>query len=203
MEKRYGMVIDLKRCVGCDACTIACRQAKATSKGVLFAKVFKYERGKYPHARLGFLPVLCMHCAEPPCEKVCPTGATEKRRDGMVVVDAEKCIGCKYCIIACPYGARNAFRVRLSYFEEQKTPFEVERERDHILGTAEKCDFCVERVGEGKEPACVTACTGEARFFGDLNDKESEVARLIAEKGGFQLNPELGTDPSVYYLPDD
>ena len=110
MKKRYGMVIDLKRCIGCDACTIACRQAKATSKGILFAKLFKYERGRYPHAKLEYLPVLCMHCAEPPCEEVCPTGATRKQDDGIVVVDSEKCIGCKYCIIACPYGARNAFR---------------------------------------------------------------------------------------------
>jgi molybdopterin-containing oxidoreductase family iron-sulfur binding subunit len=203
MKKRYGMVIDLKRCIGCDACTIACRQAKATSKGILFAKLFKYERGRYPHAKLEYLPVLCMHCAEPPCEEVCPTGATRKQDDGIVVVDSEKCIGCKYCIIACPYGARNAFRGRVDYFDGQRTPFEAEREKDHIPGTAEKCDFCVERVLEGREPACVEACVGDARIFGDLNDKESDVSRLITQRGGFQVNPELGTDPSVYYLPDD
>ena len=197
------MVIDLKRCIGCDACTIACRQAKATSKGILFTKIFKYERGKYPHARLGYLPVLCMHCAEPPCAEVCPTGATRKQDDGIVMVDREKCIGCKYCIIVCPYGARNAFRGGVDYFNGQRTPFEIERARDHLPGTAEKCDFCAERVLEGREPACVEACVGDARIFGDLNDRESKVSRLIGKRGGFQLNPELGTDPAVYYLSDD
>ena len=120
MKKRYGMVIDLKKCIGCDACTIGCRQAKATSRGILFGKVFKYERGKYPNAKLGFLPVLCMHCVEPPCEKVCPTGATRIEDDGIVVIDAHTCIGCKYCIVACPYGARNAFRGRVDYFEGRR-----------------------------------------------------------------------------------
>jgi Fe-S-cluster-containing dehydrogenase component len=203
MAKRYGMVIDLKRCIGCDACTIACRQAKATSKGILFAKIFKYERGKYPHVKLAFLPVLCMHCSEPPCEEVCPTGATRKREDGIVVVEAEKCIGCKSCIIACPYGARNAFQRRVPYYQGQMTPFEEEKAKEHLPGTAEKCDFCFERLEEGREPACVKACVGEARIFGDLNDPESEASKLIIHKGGFQLNPELGTDPSVYYLADD
>jgi len=203
MAKRYGMVIDLKRCIACDACTMACRQAKATSRGILFARIFKYERGTYPYAKMSCLPVLCMHCAEPPCREVCPTGATKRREDGIVVVDSEKCIGCKHCIIACPYGARNAFRGETDYFEGQKTPFEVEKEREHLPGTAEKCDFCVERLQEGRMPACVEACVGDARIFGDLNDKESEASKLIAKRGGFQLNPELGTDPSVYYLPDD
>lgn len=202
MKKRYGMVIDLKRCIGCDACTVACRQVKATPKGILFAKLFKYERGKYPHSKLGFLPVLCMHCNEPPCEEVCPTGATEKREDGIVVVDAGKCIGCRYCVVACPYGARNAFRKRLNYFEDQKTVYETEHEKNHMIGTVEKCDFCVDRVVEGKEPACVVACAADARIFGNLNNRESKAVKLIAEKSAFQLNPELGTDSSVYYLPD-
>jgi len=203
MKKRYGMVIDLRRCIGCDACTMACRQAKASSKGVLFARVFKYERGTYPYSKLSFLPVLCMHCADPPCQKICPTGATEKREDGPVVVDAGKCVGCKGCIIACPYGARDISKVRLNYFEEQRTPYEIEKEKDHVPGTAEKCDLCEGRVNEGREPACVMACPGDARIFGDLSDKRSKVARLIVEREGFQLNPELGTDPSVYYLHDD
>jgi molybdopterin-containing oxidoreductase family iron-sulfur binding subunit len=120
-----------------------------------------------------------------------------------VIIDVKKCIGCKYCIIACPYGARSAFQGKVSYFEGQKTAFEEEREKDHMPGTAEKCDFCVDRLSEGQEPACVRACVGDARIFGDLNNRESEIAKLVVKRGGFQLNPELGTDPSVYYLPDD
>lgn len=203
MKKRFGMVIDLRRCIGCDACSMACRQVKASPKGVWFAKVFKYERGVYPYSKLGFLPVLCMHCADPPCQKICPTGATEKREDGTVVVDAGKCVGCKGCVLACPYGARDISAARLNYFEGQRTPFEIEREKDHVPGTVEKCDLCEGRVKEGREPACVMACPGDARIFGDLSDKEGKAAKLIAQRRGFQLNPEFGTDPSVYYLLDD
>jgi len=200
MKKRYGMVIDLNRCIGCDACTIACRQEKASSKGVLFSRVFKVERGKYPDSRLAFLPVLCMNCAEPPCVEVCTTEAMTERDDGIVVIDAEGCIGCNNCVYACPYGALNSFRVRLSYFEGEKTPYEIEHEKDYVPRTIGKCDFCAERVTEGRDPACVAACSADARIFGDLNDKESKVSTLIVEKAGVQLKPEMGVDPSVYYV---
>jgi molybdopterin-containing oxidoreductase family iron-sulfur binding subunit len=200
MKKKYGMVIDLKRCVGCDACTIACRQVKGTTKGTLYAKLVKYEIGKYPKARLGFLPLLCMHCEEPPCVEVCPTGATSKREDGIVIIAPEKCIGCRNCIIACPYGARDSFKVKEPYFEGKKTAFEVSHERDHATDKAEKCDLCVDRLMAGRDPACVAACPGDARIIGDLNDKESNVSKIIRERGGAQLNPELETKPSVYYV---
>ena len=200
MTKKYGMVIDLKRCIGCDACTIACRQVKGGPKGILYARIIKQEIGKYPNARLAFLPLLCMHCDEPPCEKVCPTGATVKREDGIVVIDPEKCIGCRSCIIACPYGARDSFKVKRTYFEGRKTAFEVFHEGDHPADKAEKCDLCVERLMEGSEPACVAACPADARILGDLSDENDKVNKLIRERGGVQLNPELKTKPSIYYV---
>lgn len=194
------MVIDQKRCIGCDACTIACRQVHGTSRGILYAKIIKYEIGQYPNAKLAFLPLLCMHCAEPPCVEVCPTEATYKREDGIVAVDSEKCIGCRNCVIACPYGSRDSFKIRKTYFQDEKTKYEVFHEKDHVAGKVEKCDLCLSRVLKGKDPACVEACPAEARIFGDLSDTESQVSRLIKERHGIQLNPDLNTDPSIYYI---
>lgn len=198
---RYVMVIDLARCVGCDACSIACKAENATPRGILWNRVLKYETGIYPESQLHFLPMHCMHCAEPECEKVCPTGAISKRADGIVVIDNNKCMGCRYCILACPYASLRTLDKLHTYYEGYLTPFENIGYRKHKIGTSEKCDFCLERVEKGMEPACVTACAAGARFFGNLNDPDSEVSRLIKERGGFVLNPELGTDPSCYYLP--
>lgn len=200
---RYGMVIDLKRCVGCDTCTIACKATNATTRGILWNRVLKYETGKYPNSRLKFLPVACMHCKKPECEKVCPSGATIKREDGIVVVDNDKCIGCRYCMIACPYASRYYFNEVRNYYTGYVTPYEEIGYQKHKLGTVEKCDFCVDRVERGLEPSCVVSCTGNARFFGDLDDSGSEVSRLIKDRGGFVLNPEMNTEPSIYYLPSD
>jgi Fe-S-cluster-containing dehydrogenase component len=198
---RYGMVIDLKRCVGCDTCTVACKATNATTRGILWNRVLKYETSAYPNSKLNFLPVLCMHCKEPECEKVCPTGATSRREDGIVVVDNDKCIGCRYCMIACPYASRYYLDEVRTYYPGHMTPFEEIGFKKHKLGTVEKCDFCLERVERGEEPSCVVSCTGHARYFGDLDDPDSEVSRLIKDRDGFVLNPELGTEPSVYYLP--
>jgi molybdopterin-containing oxidoreductase family iron-sulfur binding subunit len=145
-----------------------------------------------------------MHCAEPPCEKTCPTGATHKREDGVVLVDYEKCIGCRACMIACPYQARYYLNALRPYYGEQGlTPYEERgyRVNGWVEGTVTKCNFCAERLAEGKEPACVANCPGRARTFGDLDDPETEVSRLVRDKGGLQLHPEFGTKPSVYYLP--
>jgi len=198
---RYGMVIDLKRCVGCDTCTVACKAVNATPRGILWNRVLKYETGKYPDAQLNYLPVLCMHCKEPDCEKVCPTGATSKREDGIVVVDNEKCVGCRYCMLACVYASRHFYDEVRTYYPEHMTPVEEIGYKRHKLGTVEKCDFCLERVQAGQEPSCVVSCTGHARYFGNLDDPESEVSRLIKDRGGFVLSPEMETEPSVYYLP--
>ncbi|MBN1189413.1 MAG: 4Fe-4S dicluster domain-containing protein [Dehalococcoidales bacterium] len=200
---RYGMVIDLKRCIGCDTCTLACKSANATQRGVLWNRVLKYETGKYPDAKLSFMPVTCMHCEEPACEQVCPSGATLKRADGIVSINSDKCIGCRYCMIACPYTARYYFdRVR-SFYPQHETPFEKDYRNKHRPGSVQKCDFCLERVEQGLDPACVAACPTDARVFGDLDDPASRISLLIGSKKGFVLSPEMNTRPSVYYLPGD
>lgn len=203
---RKGMVIDLKKCVGCQSCTSMCKLENFTPPGVFFTRVLTKEYGKYPAVRKEFWPVLCNHCADPACVSVCPTGASAKRDDGIVTVDAKKCIGCRYCMIACPYRVRFYLPPgkdgRRHYFKEGPTPYELygEKVKDYQPGTVIKCDLCVSRQEKGLQPACVATCSSKARYFGDLDDPDSEVSRLIAAKGGFQLLPEKGTDPSVYYL---
>lgn len=199
---RYGMVIDLSRCTGCHACAMACKAQNGTPPGVWWSHVETREVGTYPNARMVFLPLLCMHCNNAPCVEVCPTGATYKRQDGIVAVDYDKCMGCKYCIAACPYGARVFVdEIRPYYTEFGLTPYEQMMYQKHRRGVVEKCNFCMDRVEQGEQPACVATCPAYARVFGDLDDPRSEVSRLIAERQAVQLLPELGTDPSVYYLP--
>ena len=204
---RWGMVIDLKRCIGCNTCTMACRMENATPPGIRWAYVLQSEVGKYPNARMVFLPMLCMQCRNPPCVYVCPTGASYQREDGIVMVDYDKCMGCRYCTVACPYEARHYVEKLETYYEgKPPTPFEVEARKDASYkrfrkGVSTKCTFCVSLVEKGKQPACVANCIGLARFFGDLDDPESEVSQLIARKHAVPLKPELGTEPAVYYIP--
>jgi len=201
---RLGMLIDLKKCAGCYACVAACKSEHATPPGVLWCRVVKQEAGTYPQVRRTPLPLQCMHCAEPPCEKICPTGATQKREDGIVFIDYGKCMGCRACMIACPYQARFFLAELRPYYGDQGlTPYEQfgYAANGYVEGTVTKCNFCLERVVAGKEPACVANCPGRARYFGDLDDPQSELARLIRERRGFQLHPEFGTNPSIYYLP--
>jgi len=198
---RYGMVIDLKMCTACHACAMACKAEHGTPPGMWWSKVLPKEIGKYPNARIVYTPVLCMHCQKAPCVDVCPTGASHKRADGIVVVDYDKCMGCGYCRVACPYDARTFVEKIEPYYPEFGfTPYEDLMYQEHQAGVAEKCDFCVERVEKGEQPACVATCPAYARHFGDLDDPNSEVSKLIAERHGYQLLPELGTEPSVYYL---
>ena len=197
---RYGMVIDLKKCVGCNGCTLACRAKNGTPVGIHYHRVEKREVGKHPTARMEFRPIPCMHCEEPACLSVCPTGATYKRDDGLVLIDHNKCIGCRYCILACPYDVRQSLAKIENYFGETVTPFEALKQPSFDKGTAVKCDFCVDRLEQGLLPACVTTCPGQARYFGDLDDPEAEVSVLIVRNRGTVLREELGTKPSVYYI---
>lgn len=198
---RYGMVIDLKSCVGCYSCVMACKAENATPAHTFWNRVIAKEEGKYPAARLTYTPVSCMHCENPSCVNVCPTGASYKRQDGIVMVDDKKCIGCGYCVNACPYDARILLhKYEGSYPKFGLTEYEQQGSSKHSEGTVEKCTFCVHRVDKGLEPACVKTCPAKARHFGDLSDPNSEPSRLLAEREGTVLLEHLGTKPKVYYV---
>ncbi len=201
---RLGMVIDLKRCIGCFGCQVSCKSEHGTGPGTTYARVIKQESGTYPNVQRFSLPLLCMHCDDAPCVPVCPTGASQKREeDGIVFVEKDECVGCRACVMSCPYGARYFQDEEHHYFGngEGANAYEAAMYSTHEMGTVEKCDFCRHRLEEGQEPACVSNCMCKARIFGDLDDPESEVSRLIREKAGSQLNADFGTNPSVYYLP--
>jgi dimethyl sulfoxide reductase iron-sulfur subunit len=167
--------------------------------------------GVFPHLALSYQPTSCQHCENAPCLNVCPVGATFRRDDGVVLVDYERCIGCRYCIAACPYGARvfnwgsgeYAPDFPVGYGQDYRVDDRLVFTPVRPVGVAEKCTFCVERLDKGELPMCVELCPAEARIFGDLNDPESEVTKAIEERGGQQLQADLGTRPSVYYLPAD
>lgn len=201
---KYGMVIDLKRCVGCNACTVACKFANGLGPGLFYSSVKVSEKGDYPHARLTVQPTLCNHCDNAACVDVCPVGATMKGEDGIVRVDESRCLGCRYCMIACPYDVRvfiEKSAVEDGYFPEKGlTQFEETSYRRHQVGTVEKCDFCSSRIEEGKEPACVHTCPASARFFGDLDDPKSNVSQLLLANNASTQLSEAGTKPNVYYI---
>ena len=199
MKRRYGMVIDLRLCIGCNSCTMACKAAHGTQPGVFWCKVLEKESGKYPTPTRLFIPILCNHCEDPLCETVCPTGATYRNEDGLVLVDYNKCIGCKACISACPYEARTYIDKEKFYFPNTPIPYGVDELRGYE-GIVQKCTFCEDRLKKDQPPACVDVCPPSCRIFGDLNDPESEASRLIRSKSAFQLLPEVGTNASVYYI---
>ncbi|WP_170959032.1 4Fe-4S dicluster domain-containing protein [Magnetospirillum sp. 15-1] len=198
---RLGMVIDLKRCIACYGCQLSCKAEHGTPPGVFFARVLKREEGVYPTVRQLFLPVLCNHCDDAPCVEVCPTEASHHASHGVVDIDHDKCVGCRACMMACPYNNRYFHDERQFYFPESgPTVYETARSERHPERVVMKCNFCAERRAEGKLPACVANCAAGARYFGDLHDPNSEVSRLIRDRGGFTLHPEAGTGPAVYYL---
>ena len=198
---RLGMVIDLKRCMGCYGCQMSCKAEHGTPPGVFFGRLLKREEGHYPLPRRILLPVLCNHCSDAPCVEVCPTEASYYAENGIVDIDTDKCVGCRACMMACPYNTGYFHDERRHYFREAgPTPYEEARSERHPVGVVMKCNWCRERLAEGKDPACVANCAAKARTFGDLADPNSTVSRLIKERAGFTLHPEAGTGPNVYYL---
>jgi len=213
---RWGMVIDLRKCVGCFACVVACKAENHTPPGVVYNVVMEEEVGTYPDVRRRFTTKPCMQCAHSSCVKVCPTHATYYRKDGIVAIDYDKCIGCRYCIQACPYGSR-AFDYGYNY-HSKPTPFETQpspeygeyRQRRPMtspIGNVRKCTFCLHRVTKGMAPACAETCIGKAIHFGDLNKPEAlcmvhgeGLQKLLATRPHMRLKEELGNEPAVYYL---
>ena len=201
-QKKLGLVIDLDTCVGCHACAVNCKEWNASGHsspltdfnayrdepdGIWFNRVHTYEAGEGDASRTVHFPRSCLHCEEPACVEVCPTGASYKRaEDGIVLVNAETCIGCQLCAWACAYGAR---------------------EFDAADGVMKKCTLCIDRIynqnipESERVPACVSTCPASARHFGDLGDPDSAVSRLVLERGGYDLMPEMGYKPTNKYLP--
>ena len=202
---KYGIAINLDRCIGCHTCSNACRLQNGLPQGIAWNRVLTEgcdvidgAQGVYPNVTRTYIPIACQHCENPACMKVCPTGATYKDEKGRVEIDYEKCIGCRMCMAACPYNARSfnweePVRAVDFVYGDKEVPV---REK----GVAEKCTMCKERTDRGEEPACVRACPTIARIFGDLDDPNSEVSKAIATRHGYQLLEEQGTRPQVYYF---
>lgn len=236
---RWGMVIDLDKCTGCQACTVACMaennvpfagpEEAALGRAIFWQEVISQIEGEYPKLRATFIPRPCMHCDNPPCVKVCPVRATYKDEEGLVLQRYERCIGCRYCAVACPYGVRyfNWYEPRwpepMSRYlnPDEGPPPEIRGGRSgpevRPKGIVEKCTFCVHRLEKAKRkakeegrkltdaelvllPACNQTCPASARYFGDLDDPESTVSRLAQSARAFRLLEDLGTEPKVIYL---
>lgn len=196
---RYAMVIDLNTCVGCNACMAACAMENQTPvwKNKWRTYVHDKEIGTADDVHRRFFPRLCNHCSNPPCLTVCPTAATYQLDNGIVLVDDERCMGCRACAMACPYDAR----YEVTYEDVGRaTEFYGEPKREHP--SMDKCSFCAHRVEKGLKPACVETCVGSARMFGDLHDPDDPVAKLVASGVAQPLLPHLGTKPNVYYIGD-
>ncbi len=224
---KYQMIVDLDRCQGCRACMEACKVENNTTEGNFWMYVFRLEEGEYPDSRISFLPRPCQHCEDAPCVKVCPVGSRFKRDDGLTLTDSDRCIGCRYCEVACPYGVNyfNWGKPEERYYGTWDDPDLVpvtgganppwanpdlahpqgEERRmtaggGHHKGVMEKCTFCVHRVERGDQPACVATCPVGALHFGDVDEQESPITRFLREHEHFRLLDDLGTKPSVVYV---
>jgi Fe-S-cluster-containing dehydrogenase component len=220
---KWGMAIDLAKCIGCHACTVSCVAENKLPPGVVYRPVLEIETGTYPSVGRRFIPRPCLQCQNPPCTKVCPVSATYTNEFGVVIVDYKRCIGCRYCLVSCPYSARTSdfgdwytrgtteghgvvqgqkiaaagYEVKPSAEYGKKW---ATRGKGSPVGNARKCHFCLHRLAVRMLPACVTTCIGRATIFGNRNDPDSMVFEQIASARTYQLKAELGTNPAVYYL---
>lgn len=203
----YGFALDGQRCIGCQTCSVACRIENNLPQGTWWNRALTdggedmdTPAGIFPDVKMSYLTVACQHCENPACVKVCPVGATYRDEEtGIVRQDYDKCIGCRMCMSACPYTGVRSFN-----WEEPKFTIDfsvgdadVPSHQKHVV---EKCTMCWHRLAKGEEPACVEVCPARARFWGDLDDPDSEVSRLVREREHMRLLEDRGTNPSVYYL---
>lgn len=202
----YAMAIDIDLCTGCNACAVACKVENNLPNGIWWNRILTVggesmdtPKGTFPNLRMKFLPVNCQHCENPPCVKACPVKATYKREeDGIIIQDYDKCIGCRMCMVACPYNARSFnwskpdYAIEVSMGDKNVTA--------HQYNAVEKCTFCSHRLAQGLLPACIDTCPNRARIFGDLDDPNSDVSLAIKGRNYVKLLEEKGTMPSVFYL---
>ncbi|GAB7028385.1 4Fe-4S dicluster domain-containing protein [Geotalea toluenoxydans] len=222
-ERRWAMLLDLRKCVGCHACTIACVSENKLPPKLYYRPVFEYEQGKYPKVNRSYLPKPCMQCDNPPCVAACPVkgpdGATWKETkgigNGIVPVNYAKCIGCGKCVPACPYQARTmddgsyhtAGTPQLQVYETLPS-FEYGKKwprkgKDQPIGNARKCHFCIHRLANGMLPQCITTCIGRVGYFGDESDPKSLIAQVKKGNKIQILKKKLGTAPRVYYIANE
>ena len=212
-KRRWGMLIDTRKCIGCHACTIGCVAEYKLPPGVVYRPVIDKESGTFPNVKRSFLPRLCFQCEKPSCVPVCPVNATKKEADGIVSIDYAKCIGCRSCIANCPYGART-FDVGGYYtdgtpavqdyekagFYEYGKLWRRDAKHGEVVGSARKCHFCTSRTSKGLLPICVSTCIGRATYFGDLHDDQSLIRKVMAANKVYRLKEETGNQPQCYYI---
>lgn len=227
MKKKFGMIIDLHKCVGCGACDLACKSENNTPDGILWSNHINQTSGVFPNVTYTYMPTLCNHCEDAPCVRSCPTAAMHKdENNGMTLHDADKCIGCKSCILACPYEVIS-YNARQPHMDKATTDslvaggtfsakeledktntpyvyYNSERGKTYPSirdkGTVEKCTFCDHRVKAGLLPYCVDSCPADARIFGDLNDENSAPSKLLVKYPSKSLKEHKGTKPKVHYI---